>query len=86
MTNIDSLYSIGVTENKTPSGNFVKLYNRERTLCDILREVSRTDIQIITEAFKRYTKMTEKNIHLLSKYAVTFKVEKKVRAYLEVLL
>ena len=86
LTNVDSLYSIGATEIKTPSGNFVKVYNRERTLCDILRKGSRTDIQIITEAYKRYAKHSEKNIPLLSEYAATFKVEKKVRSYLEVLL
>lgn len=86
ITNVESLYNIGVTESKIPSGNFSKLYNCERTLCDILRKGSRTDIQIISEAFKRYAKMPEKNIPLLSKYAVIFKVEKKVRSYLEVLL
>ena len=86
LTNIESLYSIGVTEVKTPSGNFVKVYNRERTLCDILRKGSRTDIQIVTEAFKRYVKQSEKNIPLFSEYAAIFKVEKKVRSYLEVLL
>lgn len=36
---------------KTPTGNIVRAYNRERTLCDILRAQYDTDIQIVTEAF-----------------------------------
>ena len=81
-----SLYDVGITELVTPSGNTVRGYSVERTLCEILQLKHHTDIQIITEAFKRYTKRTEKNIPLLSEFAKLLKVEKKLRSYLEVLL
>ncbi len=81
-----SLYDIGISELVTPSGNTVRGYSVERTLCDILQPRNHTDIQIITEAFKRYTKRTEKNIPLLSEFAKLLKVEEKVKSYLEVLL
>jgi len=82
----NELYDIGVFEVKTPGGNKVRAYGIERTLCDILKGRSHTDIQIVSEAFKRYSKSEYKNINLLSEYAKLFKVEKKVRSYLEVLL
>lgn len=81
-----SLYDVGISELVTPSGNTVRGYSVERTLCDILQPRYHTDIQIITEAFKRYIKRTEKNIPLLSEFAKLLKVEDKVRSYLEVLL
>ena len=81
-----SLYDIGISELVTPSGNTIRGYSVERTLCDILQPRNHTDIQIITEAFKRYTKRTEKNIPLLSEFAKLLKVEEKVKSYLEVLL
>ena len=81
-----SLYDIGISELVTPSGNTIRGYSVERTLCDILQPRNHTDIQIITEAFKRYIKRTEKNIPLLSEFAKLLKVEDKVRSYLEVLL
>ena len=81
-----SLYDIGISELVTPSGNMVRGYSIERTLCEILQPRNHTDIQIITEAFKRYTKRTEKNIPLLSEFAKLLKVEEKVKSYLEVLL
>ena len=82
----DELYSIGVIEVSTPAGNTVKIYGVERTLCDILRGHSNTDIQIVSEAFKRYAKITNKNIPMLSEYAKIFRVEKRLRTYLEVLI
>ena len=69
----------------TPGGNTVKAYSAERTLCDILRPHSHVDIQVVTEAFKRYATRMDKNIPLLSEYAKTLKVEKKLRAYLVLL-
>jgi hypothetical protein len=80
------LYSIGVIKVSTPAGNPVNIYGVERTLCDILRGHSNTDIQIVSEAFKRYAKSTNKNIPILSEYAKIFRVEKRLRTYLEVLI
>jgi predicted transcriptional regulator of viral defense system len=82
----EELYKLGIITGKSPAGNEVRLYNAEKTLCDILKGRSGTDIQIVTEAFKRYAKLENKDIPLLSKYAKLFRVEKKLRSYLEVLL
>ncbi len=79
-------YELGVVQLKTPAGNPVKAYSMEKTLCDILRKQRDTDIQVVSEAFKRYTKRPDKNIPLLSEYARNLNVEKRLRAYLEVLL
>lgn len=80
------LYGLGITEVTTPGGNTVRTYNVERTLCDILRPHSRVDIQVMTDAFKRYTAGYDKNIPILSEYAKILKVETRLRTYLEILL
>ena len=82
----EPLYSLGIENLMTPGGNVVRAYGAERSLCDILKPRNHTDLQIITEAFKKYSARKEKNIPLLSKYARVLKVEKKLRSYLEVLL
>lgn len=82
----DDLYEIGIMSTKSPGGNMVRLYNSERTLCDILKGRSGTEIQIISDAFKRYARHERRNIPLLSQYAKLMRVEKKLRPYLEVLL
>lgn len=83
---IEPLYNLGVVELKTPGGNTVRGYCAERSLCDILKPRYRTDVQIVTEAFKRYVSRKERNIPLLSEYARKLRVEERLRAYLEVLL
>ena len=46
-------YEFGIIEIKSPSGNPIRVYDLERTLCDILRG-NGSDIQIVGEAMKRY--------------------------------
>ena len=82
----EPLYSLGVTDLKTPGSNTVRGYCAERSLCDILRHRNHTDIQIVSDAFKKYTSRKEKNVPLLSEYAHKLRVEERVRTYLEVLL
>lgn len=82
----EALYELGIANAMTPGGNEVRAYSMERTLCDILRPHSRIDIQIVTEAFKRYANRSDKNIPVLSEYAKMLKVETKLRTYMEVLL
>ena len=80
------IYDLGIGEVATPGGNAVRAYSVERTLCDILKPHSHVDIQVVTEAFKRYAANSDKNIPVLSEFAKLLKVEIKLRSYLEVLL
>lgn len=82
----EPFYSLGITEVVTPGNHYVKCYSMEKTLCDILKPRANTDIQVIAEVFKRYVNRRDKNIPLLSEYAKQMGLEKRIRAYLEVLL
>ena len=55
-------------------------------MCDILKLYNRVDIQVLTEVFEWYVVRGDKNIPVLSEYAKALKVEKRLKAYLEVLL
>ncbi|MGN0476932.1 MAG: abortive phage infection protein [Ruminococcus sp.] len=79
-------YSMGVCNIKTPMGNTVRVYNAERTLCDIFKGQCKIEIQDKKYAVKQYIKRKDKNIPKLMEYAKILKVEKSVKQYLEVLL
>lgn len=81
----DENYKLGITNLVTPSGNQVRAYDLERSLCDIVRG-SGDDIQIIQFAMKKYAASKEKDINKLMNYAKQLRVEPKVRKYMEVLL
>lgn len=78
-------YALGIIQRKSPCGNPIKIYNLERTLCDIVRG-SGSDIQIVNGAMKRYASSKEKDIHKLMKYAEQLRVKPKILHYMEVLL
>ena len=78
-------YSFGILELNSPCGNPIRVYDLERTLCDILRG-SGSDIQIVNTAMKRYAASKEKDIHKLMQYAEKLHVKPKVLRYMEVLL
>ena len=78
-------YSFGIIEIQSPCGNPIRVYDLERTLCDILRG-SGSDIQIVNTAMKKYASSKEKDVHRLMQYASQLRVKPKVLRYLEVLL
>ena len=82
----DELYEIGITEIKTPYGNKIRVYDLERTICDIIRNKKRIEIALFTDAMKRYVERKDRNSIKLHKYAKVFNIEEEVRKYLEVLL
>jgi len=82
----EKLYEFGLTTVETQFNHVVVVYSIERTLCDLLRPNSRVSIEIITDAYKQYSKSKTKNLTTLIEYAKLFHVESKVRSYMEVLL
>ena len=78
-------YSLGITEVNSPSGNKIKVYDIERTLCDIMRG-NDGNIQLIGKAMKKYVQSKEKNFQKLIGYAEKLRVKPKILNYLEVLL
>ena len=82
----EELYNVGIIEMKTPYGNKVKVYDLERTICDIIRNKKKIEIALFTDAMKRYAERKDRNSIKLHKYAKLFNIEDEVRKYLEVLL
>lgn len=78
-------YTLGLSEICTPSGNTVRVYDLERSLCDVLRGKG-DDIQIVQAAMKKYALSTDRDINKLMTYAKQLRVEPKVKKYMEVLL
>ena len=82
----EELFDAGVTEANSPAGRPLRIYNAERTICDLFRSRSGIDIQDLQSAVKAYIRLKEKNIPLLLRYAKALRVGKFARQYLEALL
>ena len=62
----------------SPAGNSIKVYDIERTLCDMVKARHRADIQVINQAMKTYTSSKEKDIAKLMGYADQLRVKPKI--------
>lgn len=83
---IKSIYELGIVEEKTTFGNKIRLYDLERTLCDIVKGNNNCDIQIVNQAMKKYAAFKGKNICRLLQYAEQLRVKPKILVYMEILL
>lgn len=79
------LYHIGITEAISPQGARVMLYDRERTICDLVRNRKKVDMQLYSTALNLYFKGKEKNIRKLMKYGKAFHITEELEKYVEVL-
>lgn len=57
-------------------GVSMKIYDRERTICDCMRNRNKMDVEVFNNAIQSYLKDTERNIANLASYARTLHVEK----------
>lgn len=64
----------------------VRVYDRDRTICDMLRYEKKLEAEVFANAIKRYTNDSEKNVRRLFEYAGEFNIIKKVQTYLGVWL
>lgn len=80
------VYHLGMVDVQTSFGNTVRAYNKERTICDIIRYKDTMDIQIFQYAMKGYMADPYKNLHHLMEYAQVFQLESTIRTYTEVML
>lgn len=80
------LYTLGEIEEETHYGRFVRLYDIERSICDIVRSRSRIDNDIIVSSLKKYNDSPNKNFSKLLTYAEKLKVAKILSNYLDLLI
>ena len=74
----DDIYELGIVEIKTPNGNKVRVYDKERCICDIIRSKGRMDSEQVKKTIKQYMQSRDKDIAKLSEYSKKIGINKKV--------
>lgn len=72
------LLDIGLTIGDI-DGNQVRIYDKERTICDCLRYEKKMDREIFNKAIRCYIADSSKNIPVLIEYARNFRISQKVK-------
>ena len=79
------LMPLGESEGKIDYEK-VRIYDRDRTICDVLKNMNKMDKEIFNKAIQNYINDSKKNIPNLMYYAKIMHVQKKVNDIIEVWL
>lgn len=82
---VKAIYHIGIAETKSPQGGLIRLYDKERCICDLIRDKKDMDMQLYTQTMKDYFR-SGADCRRLLKYGKEFGIEEQIRTYMEVLL
>ncbi len=73
------LINLGVIDYKLDNGNIIKIYDLERTICDIIKNKNKLDRELYNKAIRDYFYSKEKNDLKLYEYAKKMSIYNKVR-------
>ena len=82
----DASYKLGITTVISNFGNMITTYDRERCVCDLVKNRGKIEVQNFQAAMKAYMKGKNKDLSKLMMYADTLKVRDAVMRYVEVLI
>lgn len=78
-------YGVGICEAVSMSGNKVRVYDKERCICDLIADRNKVEVQNFQSAMRGYMLGKNKNLSKLIAYAERFKMRDEVMKYVEVL-
>lgn len=76
-----TMYQMGIEEVKTNYGNVVRTYNKERCICDIIKNRKRIEVQQFQTAMKTYMSDKKKNMSRLMQYGEQLKIRDEIMKY-----
>lgn len=79
-------YKMGVCEIPSSSGNLVKVYDKERCICDLIMNRNKYEVQLFQTAIKEYMLSKDKQLSQLIIYADRMGIRDEVMKYVEVLV
>jgi predicted transcriptional regulator of viral defense system len=78
-------YELGMKTIRVNGVN-LRIYDKEKTVCDFLKFRKKLDFNIVKEVLKAYLKDEEKNLIKLKRYSKELRIESILNNYLEILL
>lgn len=73
------LLGLGVINYRLDSGNIIRVYDLDKTICDIIKNKRKIDVEIFNKAIREYFYGNKKNTLKLYEYAKKMNIYDKVR-------
>ena len=78
-------YGMGIVEVQE-RGNSFRIYDKEKTVCDVIYHRNKMGFEPAMEVLKRYVQQPDRDINRLIAYSKRLQVETTIKQYLEALL
>ena len=78
-------YSLGITTAELTGGS-VKLYDLEKTVCDVIRHRNKIGFEVLKEILRNYLDRKDRNLNRLHAYARQLNIFNKVDEFVKILL
>ena len=82
----EETYNLGIVEIETNFGNKIRCYDRERCICDLVKNRKKTEVQNYQTALVSYLRDKDRELSKLMRYAKLLKIEDEMKKYVEVLV
>ncbi len=79
-------YETGIVKEKLETDHIIQIYDKEKTICDVIRYRNKIGIDIMNEALNEYIRSKDKNLNKLNGYARKLRISSVLNKYLEVLI
>lgn len=80
------IYQLGIVEVETNYGNVVRTYDKERCICDIIKNRGNIEVQQFQTAMKTFMRDKTKDMSRLMLYGDRLKIRDEIMKYVEVML
>lgn len=80
-----SIYETGIIEIKTNS-SIIKIYNKEKTICDLFRYRDKLGEDIALEALKNYLQLKNFDLNKLRKYSKKMRIKTILTPYIKAIV
>lgn len=81
-----NILELGRIKIKSPQGQEIFIYDIERCLCDLIKDRSNVDFELLKKAFVEYYRVDKNDTLKLYRYANELGIEKQVNEFMEALL
>ena len=78
-----AIYNLGITECKTVFGNTVKVYDLERTICDLVKNRNEIETELFSKTINKYVRNKNKDLNKLYEYSKKMKIYEKAKEIME---
>lgn len=81
----EGVYELGISEIESYQGNPIRVYNKERTICDMWNPRYNVAFETKLEALKDYMREKDRDLIKLREYRERLNVDSKMAIYMEAL-